>query len=379
MDPLSAEKQRVSFKVKLECLALGTDTELVFNVNPVKPMYVLQCMRMCIDDLRRQLREHLAEPNKTRDDHTKKLNNFEVKVVNKVNEWMQSAQAEQETRPSTARRHHEEAPRQLRQALRSSPDVADLFERFVPALAGSRSAQPSQVSTRDVARAGRLESAQESSRRNNPWAASAAPAPLRPDRMSQESPQAAQPAWRRVNPKCLSSEPPRIQRQQEQQNADRSPRRAGVNLSFLNSEPPRIHRQQEPGNVAIRSPRTAVGYTRPFFNSAVAVAPLAAGRRPCSVPAQKAYDEYQAPPATPVESKPSLASRCSSYPPSYVHLTSESEPVMKLELDGKEEESESFPAVFLNPKPPQTESASGSAPKRSLLAKLRATLREPLS
>ena len=30
----------------------GTDTELVFNVNPAKPMFVLQCMRMCIDNLR---------------------------------------------------------------------------------------------------------------------------------------------------------------------------------------------------------------------------------------------------------------------------------------------------------------------------------------
>jgi len=80
----------VLFSVNLECSALNTSTKLDFYVNPARPMRVLQCIRTCVDSLRRDLQDHLADACKSqakKDADSKELNLFETRVVKDFTEW----------------------------------------------------------------------------------------------------------------------------------------------------------------------------------------------------------------------------------------------------------------------------------------------------
>jgi hypothetical protein len=95
------EKKAVQFCIKLQSRALGVDTRLDFEIQPLNYMGALGGIRTCVDDLRICLKSDPQNPSKRVPDldeeQTLQLNEFETRVVRGFNQWGKLVDAWKET------------------------------------------------------------------------------------------------------------------------------------------------------------------------------------------------------------------------------------------------------------------------------------------
>jgi len=95
------EKKAVQFCIKLQSRALGVDTRLDFEIQPLNYMGALGGIRTCVDDLRICLKSDPQNPSKRVPDldeeQTLQLNEFETRVVRGFDQWGKLVEAWKET------------------------------------------------------------------------------------------------------------------------------------------------------------------------------------------------------------------------------------------------------------------------------------------
>jgi len=91
MSNIMEKKKAVPFSIRLQSPALGVDTRLDFEIQPMAYMGALGGIRTCVDNLRICLKSDSRNPSsevpELDEAHTLQLNAFETQVVRSFNQW----------------------------------------------------------------------------------------------------------------------------------------------------------------------------------------------------------------------------------------------------------------------------------------------------